>query len=251
MPRRLKAAGYATGMFGKCTLVNRGLIILANAGSIEAIVSAGKHFDFATKPQTDYPDGQYPCRLLTDKAVDFIHVTSMNRFFLYLPHFGVHSPFEARPELIEKFKSKATVGGHNSATYAAMIASVDESVGRVMQTLDELKLTVITVLIFTSDNGGVGGYNRRTVSSVIQGWNARERKPQPMMLTVAASPTMRHCAAAKAVVYEGGTREPFLSSAGRALPNRVQPATCPRFTWISIQPCSRSRAHPTTTSTRW
>jgi len=92
--------------------------------------------------------------------VDFITRHKDGPFFLYLPHFGVHSPHQAKPNLIAKFKPKPGVGGHNNPTYAAMIASVDESVGRVMKTLDDLKLADHTVLIFTSDNGGVGGYDR-------------------------------------------------------------------------------------------
>jgi arylsulfatase A-like enzyme len=62
--------------------------------------------------------------------VDFIQRHKAEPFFLYLPHFGVHSPHQAKPELIAKFKDKAGVGGHTIPVYAAMIASVDESVGR-------------------------------------------------------------------------------------------------------------------------
>ena len=116
-----------------------------------------------TNPKTPYPEGTYLADFLTDKAVDFITRHKDAPFFLYLPHFGVHSPHHAKPELIAKFKNKPGVGGHNNPTYAAMIASVDESVGRVMKTLDDLKLADNTVLIFTSDNGGVGGYTREGI----------------------------------------------------------------------------------------
>src|SRR6185503_8293224 len=127
------------------------------------IVSMGAHFDFVTQPPVTYPKGQYLADFLTDKAVDFIKRHKDHPFFLYLPHFGVHSPHHAKPELIAKFKAKAPVGGHDNPTYAAMIASVDESVGRVMATLDELKLSDNTVLVFVSDNGGVGGYEREGI----------------------------------------------------------------------------------------
>ena len=120
----------------------------------------GQHFDFATQPKVEYPKGTYLADFLTDKAVDFIERHKDEPFFLYLPHFGVHSPHEAKPELIAKFKDKPAAGGHNDPTYAAMIASVDESVGRVLAKLDELKLAENTLVIFTSDNGGVGGYVR-------------------------------------------------------------------------------------------
>lgn len=113
-------------------------------------------------------------------------------FFLYLPHYGVHSPHEAKAEIVERFKSKAPVGGHHDPTYAAMIASVDESVGRVMAVLDELKLADNTVLIFTSDNGGVGGYEREGIK--------RAGK-------VTDNAPLR---SGKGSLYEGGTRVPFI-----------------------------------------
>ncbi len=197
--KQLKAAGYATGMFGKWHIGEQGPYHPGKRGFDEAIVSAGKHFDFATNPKTDYPEGQYLADFLTDKAVDFIKRHQKEPFFLYLPHFGVHSPFDAKPDLIEKFKPKPGVGGHNSAIYAAMIASVDASVGRVTQTLDELKLSDNTVLIFTSDNGGVGVMIDQAAWSVSVARKAKPRRRKPTTEMEAASPTTPHCAAAKVV----------------------------------------------------
>jgi arylsulfatase A-like enzyme len=97
---------------------------------------------------------------LTDRAVEFIETHKGEPFFLYLPHFGVHAPHEAKTELIERFEGKQGVDGHDNPTYAAMIASVDESVGRILATLDKNRLTENTLVIFSSDNGGVGGYER-------------------------------------------------------------------------------------------
>jgi len=191
--KQLKAAGYATGMFGKWHIGQKGDYLPGKRGFDEAIVSMGKHFDFATDPKTDYPDGQYLADFLTDRAVDFIARHQEQPFFLYLPHFGVHSPHDAKPELIAKFKPKPGVGGHNNPTYAAMIASVDESVGRVMKTLDDLKLADNTVLIFTSDNGGVGGYAR-------EGLNKKSSD-------ITDNAPLR---SGKGSLYEGGTREPFI-----------------------------------------
>jgi arylsulfatase A-like enzyme len=163
LPQALKSAGYTTGMFGKWHIGNEGAFHPGKRGFDEAIVSQGAHFNFATNPKVEYPQGQYLADFLTDKAVDFIRRHREKSFFLYLPHFGVHSPHDAKPELVAKFKNKAPVGGHHSPIYAAMIASVDESVGRVMAVLDELKLADNTVLVFTSDNGGVGGYQREGI----------------------------------------------------------------------------------------
>ncbi|HEU0069016.1 MAG TPA: sulfatase-like hydrolase/transferase, partial [Nitrospiraceae bacterium] len=154
--QQLKAAGYATGMFGKWHLGQQGEYHPSRRGFDEAFVTMGKHFNFVTQPKVDYPDGTYLADWLTDRAVDFIERHKSEPFFLYLPHFGVHSPHEAKPDLIAKFKDKPAVGGHRNPTYAAMIYSVDESVGRIMKLLDELQLAENTVVIFSSDNGGVG-----------------------------------------------------------------------------------------------
>jgi arylsulfatase A-like enzyme len=191
--KQLKAAGYATGMFGKWHIGERGEYHPGKRGFDEAIVSAGVHFDFKTDPETTYPKGEYLADFLTDKAVDFITRHKNEPFFLYLPHFGVHSPHQAKQVWIDKFKDKPAVGGHHNPTYAAMIASVDESVGRIMKTLDELNLSNNTVLIFTSDNGGVGGYAREGLMK--KSGDITDNAP---------------LRSGKGSLYEGGTREPFI-----------------------------------------
>ena len=188
----LKQAGYVTAMFGKWHLGDDGEHHPGKRGFDEAIVSMGRHFDFRTSPATDVPKGQYLADFLTDKAVDFIRRRKDAPFFLYLPHFGVHSPHQAKPELVAKFKAKAPSGGHADPVYAAMIASVDESVGRIMAVLDELGLTDDTVLIFTSDNGGVGGYVREGIK---KGGDVTDNAP---------------LRSGKGSLYEGGTRVPFI-----------------------------------------
>ena len=64
----------------------------------------GKHFDFNTNPKTPYPPGTYLADFLTGRAEDFIRRHKDAPFLLYLPHFGVHSPHEAKPDWIEHFK---------------------------------------------------------------------------------------------------------------------------------------------------
>lgn len=192
LAQTMKKAGYATGMFGKWHLGQDTEHHPAKRGFDEALVSMGKHFGFKTQPEVTHPPEQYLADFLTDKAVDFIQRHKDAPFFLYLPHYGVHSPHEAKAEIVEHFKSKAPVGGHHDPTYAAMIASVDESVGRVMAVLDELKLADNTLLIFTSDNGGVGGYEREGIK--------RAGK-------VTDNAPLR---SGKGSLYEGGTRVPFI-----------------------------------------
>ncbi len=208
--KQLQAAGYATALFGKWHIGEQGNYHPAKRGFDEAIVSMGKHFDFNTNPKTNYPDGQYLADFLTDKAVDFIKRHKDQPFFLYLPHFGVHSPHDAKADLIAKFKQKPGVGGHNSAVYAAMIASVDESVGRVMQTLDEQKLTENTVLIFTSDNGGVGGYNRPNGLQRDPGMEGKAKKAKANDEDGGGITDNAPLRSGKGSLYEGGTREPFI-----------------------------------------
>ena len=202
----LKKAGYATALFGKWHLGQDDAHHPAKRGFDEAIVSMGKHFDFETTPKVDYPKGTYLADFLTDKAVDFIRRHKGGPFFLCLHHFGVHAPHDAKPELIERFKNKPGVGGHTNPTYAAMIASVDESVGRVVATLDELKLSEDTLVIFSSDNGGVGGYIEAGVKTKDGITNNAPLR------------------GGKGMLYEGGVRVPYIFRR----PGTIKPGTtCP------------------------
>ncbi len=210
IPLQLKKAGYATGLFGKWHLGEKGDYHPGKRGFDEAIVSDGKHFDFETNPKSDIPKGTYLADFLTDKAVDFMVRHKDQPFFLYLPHFGVHSPHQAKESWIAKFKEKSTVGGHNSPTYAAMIASVDESVGRVLQTLDDLKLSDNTVVIFTSDNGGVGGYGRPDGLMRDPGSGEKKKAKKGEDEDGGGITDNAPLRSGKGSLYEGGTREPFI-----------------------------------------
>jgi len=203
--QQLKKAGYVTGMFGKWHIGDSGDYHPSRRGFDEAIVSAGKHYDFETNPKVDYPTGQYLADFLTDRAVGFLEQHHQKPFFLYLPHFGVHSPHQAKPELIARFEKKvgqsdAHGEGHNNPTYAAMIASVDESVGRILDTLDRLKVADNTVVIFASDNGGVGGYVREGIK---KSGGVTDNAP---------------LRSGKGSLYEGGTRVPLIVR----WPNRIE-----------------------------
>lgn len=190
--KQLGKAGYKTGIFGKWHIGEAGEHHPGKRGFDEAITSMGKHFDFTTNPPTEVPEGTYLADFLTDRAEDFIRRHREESFFLYLPHFGVHSPFQAKQAWIQKFESKPAVGGHRDPVYAAMIASVDESVGRITRLLDELKLSENTIVVFTSDNGGVGGYVREGIKT---GGDVTDNTP---------------LRSGKGSLYEGGTRDPFI-----------------------------------------
>jgi arylsulfatase A-like enzyme len=130
------------------------------------------------------PDGEYLADRLTDEAIGFINRHNPDKtgkpFFLYLAHHAVHTPIQAKEELIKNFMHKPKIGCHNNQVYAAMIQSVDESVAKINNTLEELGLNKNTVLIFFSDNGGHGTY---TCQKPLRG--------------------------GKGMFYEGGIREPM------------------------------------------
>lgn len=213
----LRQAGYATGMFGKWHLGEDEEHHPGKRGFDEAIVSMGMHFNFKTTPPVEYAKDAYLADWLTDRAEDFIRRHKDEPFFLYLPHFGVHTPWQAKAALIEHFKQKPGVGGHKDPIYAAMIASVDESVGRVMALLDELKIADNTVVIFSSDNGGVGGYFRE--GGLIRDGASNEGKDSGKTAITDNAPLR----SGKGSLYEGGTRVPFIVR----WPGHVKPdSTC-------------------------
>ena len=100
------------------------------------------------------PDGEYLTDRLTAESVKFIESNRDKPFFLYLSHYTVHIPLKAKAELIKKYK-RGGPGEQGNPIYAAMIESLDDGVGRIVKKLDELKLTDRTLIVSTSDNGGL------------------------------------------------------------------------------------------------
>jgi len=102
------------------------------------------------------PPGEYLTDRLTDEALRFMNANADRPFFLYLSHYAVHTPIEAKAALAARFAARPAADGQSNPDYAAMVASVDESVGRVLARLDTLGLASTTIVIFHSDNGGFG-----------------------------------------------------------------------------------------------
>ena len=110
----------------------------------------------------DGPEGEYLTDRLTKEAIQFVTENQENPFFMYLPFYSVHTPIMGKQELIEKFENKPKSEGQDRADYAAMVASVDENVGKLLSVLDNLNLSRNTFLIFTSDNGGIRDISYQT-----------------------------------------------------------------------------------------
>ncbi len=160
MARALRSAGYVTASIGKWHLggeeyypEKHGFDINVAGSSAPAPPSYFAPYKIATLPEG--PEGEYLTDRLGEEAVRFIEGHKDNPFFLYLPHFAVHTPIQGKEALFQKYRAKKRRGLYQTnAIYAAMIESMDDSVGRIRRKLDELKLADHTVVIFTSDNGG-------------------------------------------------------------------------------------------------
>jgi arylsulfatase A-like enzyme len=124
----------------------------------------------------DGPEGEYLTDRLTTEAIKILEAHKDEKFFLYFPFYTVHMPIQGKPELIKKYANRDDV----NPEYAAMVESLDENVGRLMEALDRLGLTENTIVVFTSDNGGI-----------------RDISPQDPYR------------AGKGSYYEGGVRVPF------------------------------------------
>ena len=98
--------------------------------------------------------GDYLVDRLAEEAASFIRESADQPFFLMLSHYAVHAPLQGKPDKVARYEKTATQQRQGKPDYAAMVESVDDSVGRVLQTLHELKLDQRTLVIFTSDNGG-------------------------------------------------------------------------------------------------
>jgi arylsulfatase A-like enzyme len=95
----------------------------------------------------------YVADVLTDECINFIKKNQEKPWLAVLSHYLVHSPIDPRPEKVPNYKKKAGTD-QNNPKYAAMVESVDDSVGKLVQAIKELGLEDNTLVIFTSDNGG-------------------------------------------------------------------------------------------------
>ena len=136
--------------------------------------------------------GEYLTDRLTDEALTVIDNAGDQPFFLYLSHHAPHTPIEAKADDVAYFESKLTPDMHHqNPVYAAMVKSLDESVGRVLARLKARGLDQNTIVIFASDNGGYIGVDRKSGQTVPATNNAPLRS-------------------GKGSCYEGGIRVPLI-----------------------------------------
>jgi arylsulfatase A-like enzyme len=218
----LHAEGYRTGFIGKWHLGDEPAYFPEHQGFDVNIAGCGlghppSYFSPYRIPNLpDGPPGEQLDERLTGEALKFIGDSQARQqpFLLYFCEYAVHGPLQARPEVVAKYEAKRAartdqgpdfgngIDGRvrlrqSHPTYAAMIESLDQSVGRVLKRLDELDLTKNTIVIFTSDNGGV---------ATAEGWPTSN---QPLRT-------------GKGWAYEGGVREPLIASwPGHIAPGRT------------------------------
>ncbi|TRX71775.1 sulfatase [Carboxylicivirga sp. M1479] len=158
MAKVFKQHGYRTAAFGKWHLGVGRSGMNSHMGFDEAIETKN-HYGFSTVPkQNDYDDLVYNADYCTKKGNEFMKrcVEDDQPFFLYMPYYLVHAPFDPKPAYVTHFKNKllGTEYDHERVIdVLAMIRSLDDSVGELMQTLKELGVDDNTIVVFTSDNG--------------------------------------------------------------------------------------------------
>ncbi|MEO1042943.1 MAG: sulfatase [Pseudomonadota bacterium] len=114
-----------------------------------------------------FKPGGYLTDWWTDEAVNVIEANKNRPFFLYLAHWAVHTPLQATKE---DYEALSHIEDHGERVYAGMMLSLDRSVGRVLDALDEQGLTDNTIIVFSSDNGGAGYIGIPEVNAPYRGW---------------------------------------------------------------------------------
>lgn len=156
-----KQAGYATASIGKWHLggpefypEHQGFDI--NIAGTDKGQPPSYFSPYGIPTLKDGPPGEFLTDRESTEAVKFIQANRDHPFFLYLPHHAVHTPLMGKPGVIAKYRQRVRADDpQRNPTYAALVESVDDSVGNVLGSLDRLGLTDNTVVVFTSDNGGL------------------------------------------------------------------------------------------------
>jgi len=208
LAKALKEAGYATGHFGKWHLGpepysprQHGFDVdvphWPGPGPSGSYVAPWKFKDFDADPGEPH---QHLEDRMAKEAVAFLQKHKDRPFFLNYWMFSVHAPFDAKKALIEKHRARVDPADpQRSPTYAAMVESMDDAVGTLLDTLDRLGLADRTIIVFFSDNGG-------NMYDQVDGTTPTSNAP---------------LRGGKATVFEGGIRVPCVI----AWPGRTAPGS--------------------------
>jgi arylsulfatase A-like enzyme len=189
----LKDAGYATGHFGKWHLGSEPYSPLQQGFDVDvphhpgpspagSFVAPWKFASFKEKTPGEHIEDR-----MANEAVAWMKKNKDRPFYLNYWMFSVHAPFDAKRANIEKHRGRVNPADpQHSPTYAAMVESMDDAIGTLLDTLDRLQIADNTIIIFTSDNGG-NMYNE------IDGTTPTSNAP---------------LRGGKATMFEGGTRVP-------------------------------------------
>ncbi|WP_281614905.1 sulfatase [Flammeovirga sp. SubArs3] len=145
----------------------------------------------------DGPQDEYLTERLAKDVCLYIEENKNEKFFVNLWFYNVHTPLQARAEKVDKYKNKEKGKYHSNPTYAAMIEHVDEAIGQVLNKVEDLGLMENTIILFSSDNGGLIGKPKRKVTNNL-----------PLK-------------GGKGTIYEGGIRVPTMIYAPNLTPNKV------------------------------
>jgi arylsulfatase A-like enzyme len=206
LPEALKEAGYKTFFAGKWHLGSKGSWpedhgFDINIGGWDAGSPRGGYFSPYDNPNLpDGPGGENLEIRLARETVKFIRANSGSPFFAYLSFYAVHGPIQTTQQKWQKYQEKAVKAGiskegfamerhlpyrlhQDNPVYAGLVESMDDAVGEVLNTLAELGLDKSTIVIFTSDNGGVtSGDSYSTSNKPLRGgkgyqWEGGIREP--------------------------------------------------------------------------
>lgn len=173
IPELFKQAGYVTASIGKWHVSEnphtQGVDINVAGG---ANGNPGKEGYFSPYNLPHLPngeEGEYLTDRLTNEAMTFVEENKGNPFFLYLPFYSVHTPLLPKPNILDKYQSNDYFINEAQRKYAAMVETLDTNVGRLLAKLEELDLGKNTIVVLTSDNGGISAISPQSPSRAGKG----------------------------------------------------------------------------------